>query len=252
MKTVEFLQNIGLTEKEAILYLELIKYPFLTPTEISKKTGINRTTIYPVLEQLMKKRLVKEVDGSKKTKYAAESAERIRTYFEEQKSRYEEQERLFTEYIPQIKSLENKEKDDGPVIKHYQGHKGALASVHDFIEMVPENSEVRIIYSQDFVENMFSPTEEKIAGNIRKNKKISIKSIYSYSKGEKQKALNSERVMLGESDKIYGDIAIADDVVRFYAGDTDIFGVIIKSKQIASTLKKLHELAFEYLKTKNR
>ncbi len=252
MKTVEFLQNIGLTEKEAILYLELIKYPFLTPTEISKKTGINRTTIYPVLEQLMKKRLVKEVDGSKKTKYAAESAERIRTYFEETKSQYEEQERLLSEYVPQIKSLQNSEVDDSPVIKYYQGHKGVLDSVKDFLEIVPEKSEIRMIYSQDFVEGMFTPAESKIARGLRISKDINVKTIYSYSKGEKEESKKSDRVILEGAEKVFGDMAISDDVVRFYAGDTDVFGFIIKSKQLAGTLKKMHEIVFEYLKNKNQ
>lgn len=250
MKIQEFLQNIGLNEKEAILYLELIKYEHLTPTEIAKKTGINRTTVYPILEQLIEKRLVREVEGSKKNKYSAESAERIRTYFEEKKAQYEEHERLLDSIVPQIKSIELKNSENNPVIKYYSGKEGALACTKDFLEMVSEGSEVSMIYSQDFIEKMFKGVDIKIAGNVRQSKSLKIKTIYTSSKGEKAPAKGSERVYVQGKDfeNIIGDIAFSDNVVRFYAGDTDFFGVIIRSPQIAKTLKTLHEIAFKSLK----
>lgn len=250
MKINEFLQNIGLNEKEAAIYLELIKYEHLSPTDISKKTGINRTTIYPVIEQLVEKRLVKEVEGLKTSKFKAEPAERLRTYFEEKKAQYEEQERLLDDVVPQIRGLEKKGESNTPVIKYYSGRQGVLDSVKDFLEIIPENSEVSMVYSQDFVEKMFSPSETKIARSLRLKKNIKVKTIYSYSKGEKEKSGSSERVKVPNSfeGKIFGDIGISDDVVRFYAGDSQVFAVIVKSKEVATTLKALHELAFQAIK----
>lgn len=250
MKIQEFLQNIGLSEKEVIIYLELIKHSQLGVTEIAKKTGINRTTVYPVIEQLVEKRLVSEIKDLKTSKFKAEPAERIRTYFEEKKVKYEEQERLLDDVVPQLRGLEKKVEGDTPVITYYSGKQGVLDSIKDFLEIVPENSNISMIYSQDFVEKMFSTTETKIARSLRLKKNIKVKTIYSYSRGEKEKASNSERVKVPNEfeGKIFGDIGIADDVVRFYVGDKQVFAVIIRSKEVATTLKALHELAFKAIK----
>ncbi len=244
----DFLHSIGLSDKETDLYLELLKYDFLSPTEISRKTGINRTTVYPILEQLMQKRLVREVEGSKKGKYMAESPERLKTYFQEKMAKFEEQERLLDDVIPQLRGLEHRDSNSEPVVKYYTGRQGVLDSIHDYLEIVPTNSQINIIYSQDFVEKMFTPTEMKTATALRDKRNLSVKTIYSYSKGEKSPGQASTRVMLPEKYKIFGDIAFNDDAVRFYSGEKDLFGIIVRSSEIAHTLKVLHELAFLYLK----
>lgn len=246
----DFLHSIGLSDKETDLYLELLKYDFLSPTEISRKTGINRTTVYPILEQLMQKRLVREVEGSKKGKYMAESPERLKTYFQEKMAKFEEQERLLDDVIPQLRGLEHRDSNSEPVVKYYSGRQGVLDSLHDYLEIIPSGSEVAMVYSQDFVEKMFTPSEMKVARSLRIKRSLSVKTIYSYSKGEREPVKNSTRVMLPEKYKVLGDIAFTDDVVRFYSGEKELFGIIVRSKEIAQTLKVLHELAYLYLKEK--
>lgn len=244
----DFLHSIGLSDKETDLYLELLKYDFLSPTEISRKTGINRTTVYPILEQLMQKRLVREVEGSKKGKYMAESPERIKTYFQEKMAKFEEQERLLDDVIPQLRGLEHRDSNSEPVVKYYTGRQGALDSIREYIELTEAGSEINMIYSQDFVEKMFTKDEVNIARTLRIKKDLKVKTIYSYSKGEKEAAKGSTRVKLPEKYKIYGDIGFADDVIRFYSGEKDLFGIIVRSREMAQTLKVLHELAYLYLK----
>jgi sugar-specific transcriptional regulator TrmB len=246
----EFLHSIGLSDKETDLYLELLKYEFLSPTEISRKTGINRTTVYPILDQLMQKRLVREVEGSKKGKYMAESPERLKTYFQEKMAKFEEQERLLDDVIPQLRGLEHRDSNSEPVVKYYTGRQGVLDSLHDYLEIIPNGTEISMIYSQDFVERMFTPTEAKTARALRIKRNLAVKTIYSYSKGEKEEVKGSTRVKLPENYSVLGDIAFTDDAVRFYSGEKDLFGIIVRSKEIAQTLKVLHELAYLYLKEK--
>lgn len=244
----EFLHKIGLSDKETDLYLELLKYEFLSPTEISRKTSINRTTVYPILEQLMQKRLVREVEGSKKGKYMAESPERLKTYFQEKMATFEEQERLLDDVIPQLRCIEHKDSASEPVVKYYSGRQGVLDSLHDYLEIIPNGTEISMVYSQDFVEKMFTPSEMNIARNLRIKRDLSVKTIYSYSKGEREAVKSSTRIRLPEKYKVSGDIAFTDDVVRFYSGEKELFGIIVRSKEIAHTLKVLHELAYLYLR----
>ena len=64
----QFLEEIGLSEKEAKIYLALLQVDSALISDLAEKTKINRTTVYPVLESLAKKGLVSELQEGKKMK----------------------------------------------------------------------------------------------------------------------------------------------------------------------------------------
>jgi len=72
----KYLQEIGLGDKEAAVYAALLQVDDDSVLDLSKKTKINRTTIYPVLESLAKKGLISEVKVNAKVRYQAEPPER--------------------------------------------------------------------------------------------------------------------------------------------------------------------------------
>jgi sugar-specific transcriptional regulator TrmB len=69
-ENIKDLINIGLTENEAKVYLCLLKKQHFTATEISRCTNVNRSKIYTVLTNLMRKGLCSEKLG-KIRKYEA-------------------------------------------------------------------------------------------------------------------------------------------------------------------------------------
>ena len=90
----KFLQDIGLSEKEAAVYLSLLSVDSASVIELSKSTDINRTTLYPILDDLIAKKLVVEIKHDKKVRFQAESPERIETYVQNRKNQLEEQEKV--------------------------------------------------------------------------------------------------------------------------------------------------------------
>lgn len=56
----ENLKNLGLTDKETAVYLEVLKAGRTNPTQVSRLTKINRTTIYSVAKELIKKGFILE------------------------------------------------------------------------------------------------------------------------------------------------------------------------------------------------
>ncbi|MBT5215421.1 TrmB family transcriptional regulator, partial [Candidatus Woesearchaeota archaeon] len=50
---LEELQKLGLSDKESLIYLELVKLGESTANSISKETSTNRTVTYNVLQQLI-------------------------------------------------------------------------------------------------------------------------------------------------------------------------------------------------------
>lgn len=70
-KTLKALMALGLTEKEAQIYIALYKIGEGTSYEIAKESGIKRPTVYATMESLRVKGLALVVPHAKKTMYIA-------------------------------------------------------------------------------------------------------------------------------------------------------------------------------------
>ncbi len=102
----KYLQDLGLSDKEALIYLALLQVDGATALDLSKKTKINRSTVYVIIESLSKKGLVSETTVGKKTQFQAEPPERLETYVERRKVQFEEQSNRLKDIIPEIKSIQ--------------------------------------------------------------------------------------------------------------------------------------------------
>jgi predicted transcriptional regulator len=67
------LQHLGLTEKEARVYVALLKFTEAPAGEIADEAGIKRPTTYVVLEDLRKKGLVIKLPHAKRTLFQAKT-----------------------------------------------------------------------------------------------------------------------------------------------------------------------------------
>src|SRR5689334_7735404 len=122
----KFLQEIGLSDKEASVYLALLQVDNASVIELANKTKIKRPTVYVILESLAKKGLVSETTIGKKTHYQAEPPERLKTFVERQKLTFEERAKRLDDMIPQIKSVQ-RESGERPVIKYLEGKAGVIS-----------------------------------------------------------------------------------------------------------------------------
>lgn len=84
----ELLQQLKCSEKEIEVYLYVLKQGKTTPARIAKGTGINRSTVYVVLNKLKKNGLIVEDISSKILFYSASSSEMVEDMF------YRQQEKL--------------------------------------------------------------------------------------------------------------------------------------------------------------
>ena len=119
----KFLEDIGLSEKETKVYLDLLRVDNSSVLDLAKQTNILRTTIYPILESLETKGLISRTKIGKKIRFQAEPPERLETYIEAQKVKLNEQSKLVDEYVPQLKSLSRQigekytDPQQGPLLK---------------------------------------------------------------------------------------------------------------------------------------
>ena len=75
----KYLEELGLSDKEAVVYLALLQFDNAAPSQIAEKTKLNRSTVYVVLESLEKKGLASETNVGKTVHYQAAAPERLET-----------------------------------------------------------------------------------------------------------------------------------------------------------------------------
>ena len=247
----KYLIELGLTEKEALVYLALLAVEHTSVIEISKKTHINRSTVYVTIDGLLKKGLVSEVAIGKKTHYHAEPPERLETYIQRQKTLIDERERRLKDIIPQIKSVE-REVGTRPVVRYFEGKEGIVTANKEIYEGKMDNSPLYMIYSRDMVSSIFSDTERKLFRSNRIKNKIISKVIYTSSNDEPKDnpgENTGDRVRIDEKKYPFScDIAIYQDKVRISILGKKLSGIFIKSKEFSDTLKNFFNLTFDQLK----
>lgn len=244
----KYLQDIGLNEKESVLYLSLLAVDNSSVLDLSKKTGLNRSTTYVILEALAKKGLVSETTIGKKTHYQAEPPERLETYVEQRKILLEEQAKKLKDIIPQIKSVQ-REGGEKPVVQYFEGKDGVLSMNLALFENNDEGDVAYLIYSKNLLDEVFPPQERSRFKKVRLDKNVRTNVLYSSTTGAVPADATGERIRVDEKKYPFScDISIYKDRVRIGILGKRVSGIFIKSQDLADTLRNLFRIAFESYK----
>ena len=99
------LQEIGLNEKEAKVYVASLELGQGSAAEIAKKAGINRATAYFVLESLMKIGLVSASNEEKTQLFVPEDPAQLENILEKQKQEIEQRRSKLKDLIEGLSSI---------------------------------------------------------------------------------------------------------------------------------------------------
>lgn len=248
----KYLQEIGLSDKESLVYAALLHVDNDSVLDLSKKTKINRTTIYPVLDSLAKKGLISEVKIDKKVRYHAEPPERLETYVERQKVILDEQSKRLKDIIPQLKSVQ-REAGERPIVKYFEGRDGIISSFEEFFRTNDENDTAYLVYPYDLLRDLFTDSEREKYRKQRIGRNIKSKTIYTSSMVERPSDSTGDRFRIdGSIYPITCDISIFKDRVRISTLDSSLSGIFIVSKDFAETMKSLMNLYFDQVKNNSQ
>ena len=236
----QYLEEIGLSDKEATVYLALLQFDNASPAQITSKTKLNRSTVYVVLESLEKKGLAGEVSVGKTVHYQASPPERLETYLERQKVVLEEHAMRLHDIIPQIKSIA-REQGERPIVKFFEGREGAISAYQEFYDLPKGgNKNGYFVLNSDLLEEIFTKREMEQFRNLRKGKDIEFTVAYNRSAGERnfEKSPGSKHLD-AKKFPITCDIGIIGDHVVISTLGKSISSILIKSKDVADTLATL-------------
>ena len=235
------LQNLGLNEKEAKVYLACLELGSATIQEVSDKAGVKRTSVYNFLEDMKARGFITEIQQDKKMLLIAEDPHTLIQKADEQKKQLEK-------ILPEFLSIYNLP-GEKPKVRFYQGIEGLKKVYEDTLK------ESNPIYLISDYEKMFSAIETDWMwqyGEKRAAKKIKAFSIAK--EGAKAKEVKTkdnkqlrETRFIKEVDfeteiNIYGDKVALLSFRRPYAG------VIIEDKAISQTLLSMWRVIWNLAK----
>lgn len=237
----DFLQKIGLSEKESSVYLYLLSVTSSGIAPIAKNTEVNRTTIYPIIKSLLENKFIEEKQEKGKPVFHAITPDRIYSYLQEQKIKIEEQSNYAKDMIPRLKAIA---REDGiPIVEYKPGKEAIIQNTQNF-SPDENNPKIYLIYSRDQIESTFSQKEIATARNTRLVKDIDIETLYTYSKGEYSPNTNSKRLRIDEKKyPIKCELRISGENLFIHTFGNRIGSLHIRNKDVADTMITLFNLA---------
>jgi sugar-specific transcriptional regulator TrmB len=243
------LEYLGLTDKEASVYLAALELGKSPAQKIAQKSGVNRATTYVIIETLSKKGLMSNYTEDKKQFFCAEAPEKLNLLFREETMAIQRRQEYLSKILPELKSL-NASVKSKPVVRYYEGKAGLRAMSEEFF-IFEHKEPAKMIYSVDLLSNVFSNEEIQKIRERRQAKKINIKAIVNDKKEKLKTDAEFYRVDFNKY-PFTSDIAFFGDKVRIATQKGDLLGLIIENKEISNTFKTLFNMAFEYIKILNK
>lgn len=117
MSIQKTLKEVGLSDKEVAVYLALFRGGKMTPSELAKRTKINRATVYVVVQSLMSRGIIVEDSSEKKQVFSALSADNLRQIIEIQRRDLEEKEGRVEKAINELNAIVSEKSYPVPKIR---------------------------------------------------------------------------------------------------------------------------------------
>ncbi|HEY1074762.1 MAG TPA: helix-turn-helix domain-containing protein [Patescibacteria group bacterium] len=241
----EMLVKLGLSEKEAKVYLATLELGTDTAQNIALKADVNRATTYVTLEKLMNQGLVTTSEEGKKTVFTASDPHELTHYLEEQKREIESKKQYLDGAISQLMAVYNA-KSGKPTVRFYQGGEGIAALNATSPEAGVFTDELLLIIPVNILELSRRPSvlSSLFSGTP------SLRYLCSSPSGEVSEAT---RQLLPANGLIVSDDILSFEGllviypgwgVKWYAFETHPYGMLLQSADFAQNMKSLFELAW--------
>lgn len=153
--------KIGLSEREAAIYVAVLELGPASALQISRKTGINRPMVYTTVEALKRRGLIEVQLQGLKQKFLAANPDQFDSIIRDRK-------KIFDEALPELLALYNL-KGSRSQIKYYEGLEGIKAVYEETLRDLRTDDPYYVMARQENWEKLdFSWLEKFIERRARK------------------------------------------------------------------------------------
>jgi len=231
----------NLSEKAAELYVAALELGICSIADLSRKSGVKRSTIYPFIDELVAKRLFIRVPKGKRILFKPEEPKSLITGLEEYKK---QNERVLTD-LQQIYEISEK----SPSARYYEGKEG-------FIRVWEELSRSGDAWALWALKKYYSVITDKEtvhlnrvlarSGGLFHNIIEDSEFTRDWAKKKRQWSPTPFRI-LPKGYKIEADMAVNDQKIGFFSYDT-MRCIIIDDKYMANVAKMIIKILWDSLK----
>ncbi len=239
------MQKLGLNEKETLVYLAALELGYASAQNIAKKAGINRATTYFVIEGLMKRGLMTQIEKDKKTFFAAEEPKGLSVIVERKERDAEEMKNILKNILPQLESIYNLSAEK-PKIRYYEGLQGIETMRMEFL-----NVNAKETFGFISLDRLLKHSSQQDKYTHRRvEKKVKSKVIYTRKDGPLEgatdnKMLREARYVPQNKFNFANDISVYGDRLSIVFLEGKLGGVMIENKELADMMRAIFELAWE-------
>ncbi len=234
---IKELQDFGLSDKEARVYLAALEIGRATADQLAKHSKIVRSTTYVQLESLMKMGLMSTYEEGKKTYFAPESPELLKRLLIKQKEEMSFKEQGLLSVLP-ILLQQFEGAGERPVVRFFPGKEGITAVREEML--TTKEKKTYAIFSPEHLAKLYSQEYLDEYSDKRKALGIHSKGIYLYKEYFKQAGLDSltERRFLPPAIfPLTVEISLFDNKTVIFPLAGTLFGMVIESEQITASMK---------------
>lgn len=241
------LQEVGLPEKEAKVYIAMLELGRATAQDIAKKAEVNRATTYFVMENLMKKGLASAIDEGPRQYFLPEDPSQIEAIFEKKRVEFEAQKERVKGLVSELSAI-NALKTKKPIVKYYLGKEGILRMAKASFKYA-KGEKIHTAFSRDELNKHISSEETQKARIVRLKNHIEARALCNSVKDFSQEKGDIIITLPKEECSFPGDISVYKDTIQLISYE-DMVGIVIENHDIATTIRSLFDLAFERAREK--
>ncbi len=252
-KTTEtsLLSQVGLSKNEAQIYEIMLKLGKIPASKIFTNLSQKRTTVYAVLEELIKKGLVEKDDSQPVAEFRAKHPYTLKEMIDTQVQSIKTAENKLDAVLPDFISFYN-QSQKRPGIVFYEGiagikkiHQNILTEQKEILAYVYINKEVDKILA-NYWESYY---KTRIKNNIHVRAVSPNNSDGKQYKKNDEKELRETRLIPEDQFPITIEKNICGNKVAYLSlQPNELLGVMIESAEIAKTEKSIFELVWKQAK----
>lgn len=233
------LTNLGLEEKEAQLYVSLVELGEASVLALSRKSGVNRASIYYILDKMKKRGLVTHLKKKGTDLYSSVDPDLVLAQFQ---SRVKDLQAA----VPELKALVN-QNGQRPPVRFYEGVNGIKAMIADSLTA---KTEILSATNPEALHRLWPEYDEEYSkrraeANLPQRALAPSDEHGRKAKAEDKKYHRELRLVDSGTLNLGSDITVYDDKVAMASLTGEVFGVLIENATLAETQRSLFEQAWQ-------
>lgn len=239
MLPIQTLEQVGLSQKEAMVYMALLELGEASVLRIAQKTALKRPTVYITLETLLEKSLVERIPKGGKSAYQAVAPEVVLAHFRERVD-------ALDMVVPELRTM-MAAAPHRPRVRSYEGKKSIL---HLYEQEIFNGGEVSAFVDMRSLRNMLSREELYEISHIMKANDVTIRELLDDSPESHEYLIEKNRLGLGETRLLPHNFVLGIDLTIY--GDTvamispkNLMAVVIEDRAVSASQKQFFEFVWK-------